>query len=112
MTQRREQRTEKGSGNVFRDLGLPDAKEHMVKAQLVAEISRIMKSRKLTQTKIGALLGISQPEVSRMLRGHFREYSVERLIDFLTALDRDVEIVIRRRTRKGKGAVRVVAAQA
>ena len=55
-------------------------------------------------------MGISQPEVSRMLRGEFREYSVERLLGFLTGFERDVEIVIRRREKGGQGAVRVVAA--
>ena len=74
---------EVGSGNVFADLGLPDAGEHYVKAQIVAEIYKIIENRKLTQTKAGALMGIGQPSVSRMLRGNFREYSVERLIQFL-----------------------------
>ena len=100
-----------GSGNVFADLGLPDAGEHYVKAQIVAEIHKIIKSRKLTQTKAGALMGIGQPNVSRMLRGHFREYSVERLLRFLTLFDRDVEIVIRRQDKPGKrGQVTVRAA--
>ena len=99
----------KGTGNVFQDLGLSGAKEHFIKAQIVAEISRIMKDRKLIQTKAGTLMGIIQPEVSRMLRGHFREYSVARLIGFLTAFDRDVDIVIRRREKSGRGTVNVVA---
>ncbi len=69
-----------------------------------------MKGRKLNQTKAGDLMGISQPEVSRMLRGLFREYSVERLMRFLTAFERDVDIVIRRREKGGRGSVNVVAA--
>ncbi len=110
MVQQRQQRARKGSGNLFQDLGLPGAKEHLIKAQIVAEISRIMKRRKLTQTKAGAVMGITQPEVSRMLKGHFREYSVERLLGFLTAFGRDVDIVIRRREKGGQGRVSVIAA--
>lgn len=102
---------EMGSGNVFADLGLPDAGEHYVKAQMVAEIFKIIEDRKLTQTKAGKMMGIDQPSVSRMLHGHFREYSVERLMQFLTVFDRDVEIVIKRHAIPGKrGQVTVCAA--
>jgi predicted XRE-type DNA-binding protein len=69
-------------GNVFAELGLADADNHYLKAQIVAELYRLSTKRKLTQAKTGALLGISQPEVSRMFKGHFREYSIERLIGF------------------------------
>jgi len=93
---------EVGSGNVFADLGLPDAESHFLKAQIVSEIYRLTNVRKLTQAAVGKLIGITQPEVSRMFRGHFREYSVERLMGFLTAFDRDVEIVVRPRKRAGK----------
>lgn len=110
MAQGRKGKTRKSGGNVFEDLGLPNADEHLIKAKIVAEISRIMKGRKLNQTKAGDLMGISQPEVSRMLRGLFREYSVERLMRFLTAFERDVDIVIRRREKGGRGTVNVVAA--
>jgi predicted XRE-type DNA-binding protein len=81
------------SGNIFADLGLPDAENHYLKAQIVAELYRLTTERKLTQAKAGVLLGISQPEVSRLFKGHFREYSIERLISFLTAFSLDVEIV-------------------
>lgn len=83
--------------NIFAELGLPDAGAHFLKAQIVAELFRLTNEQKLTQAKAGELLGISQPEVSRMFKGHFREYSVERLMGFLTAFNRDVEIVVRRR---------------
>ena len=95
-------RIEKGSGNIFADLGLPDAETHFLKAQIVSEIYRLTNERKLTQTEAGKLMGISQPEVSRMFKGNFREYSVERLIAFLTTFDRDVEIVARPRKKSGK----------
>ena len=91
----RKAKVEKGSGNVFAALGFPDAETHFLKAQIVAEIYRLTNERKLTQTEAGRLMGVSQPEVSRMFKGNFREYSVERLIRLLTVFDRDVEIVSR-----------------
>jgi predicted XRE-type DNA-binding protein len=86
---------ETGSGNVFKDLGAPNADEHMIKAQLVFKIDGIMKERRLTQVQAAALFGVRQPDVSIMLRGEFRQFSVERLLRFLVALDQDVEIVVR-----------------
>ena len=88
-------RYEVGSRNVFRDLGLPNAEEHMVKAQLMYKIDTIMKDRGLKQAEAADLLGVKQPDVSKMLRGEFRQFSVERLLRFLVALDQDVEIVIK-----------------
>ena len=85
------------AGNIFADLGLPDAENHFLKAQIVAELYRLANQRKLTQAKAGALMGISQPEVSRLFKGNFREYSIDRLMAFLTAFDLDVEIVSRPR---------------
>jgi predicted XRE-type DNA-binding protein len=99
-------RIHEGGVNVFADLGLPDADNHFLKAQIVAELFRLTTERKLTQQKAGALMGISQPEVSRLFKGHFREYSVDRLIAFLTAFDRDVEIVARPRDKRAKKARR------
>jgi predicted XRE-type DNA-binding protein len=93
-------------GNIFADLGLPDADNHFLKAQIVAELYRLTNDRKLTQDKAGVLMGISQPEVSRLFKGNFREYSIERLMAFLTAFDRDVEIISRPRSRKSKKAER------
>ena len=87
--------------NIFADLGLPDAGNHFVKAQIVAELYRLINERKLNQTKAGDLMGISQPEVSRLFKGNFREYSIERLMAFLTAFDRDVEIITRPRAATG-----------
>jgi predicted XRE-type DNA-binding protein len=91
------------SGNLFADLGLPDADTHFLKAQIVAELYSLTRERKLTQARAGALMGVSQPEVSRLFKGNFREYSVDRLMAFLTAFDRDVEIVVRPRVDKSKG---------
>ncbi len=84
-----------GSGNVFRDIGVPNAEEHLIKAQLVYKIDAILKRRRLKQTEAAALFGVRQPDVSKMLRGEFRQFSVERLLRFLVKLDQDVEIVVR-----------------
>jgi predicted XRE-type DNA-binding protein len=83
-----------GSGNVFADIGLPNAEEHLVKAQLVYRISGLMKARGLKQVDAAKLLGVKQPDISKMLRGDFRQFSVERLLRFLVALGQDVEIVV------------------
>lgn len=85
--------------NIFADLGLPDADHHFLKAKIVAELYRLVNSEKLTQAAAGQRMGISQPEVSRLFKGNFREYSVERLIGFLTAFHQDVEIVTRPKHR-------------
>ena len=86
---------EGGSRNVFKDLGVPNADEHMVKAQLVFKIDSIMKERRLKQVQAAVLFGVRQPDISMMLRGEFRQFSVERLLRFLVALDQDVEIVVK-----------------
>ena len=91
------------SGNIFADLGLPDAETHYLKAQIVAELFRLTKGRNLTQAKAGSLMGISQPEVSRLFKGNFREYSIDRLMTFLIAFDRDIEIVSRPRSPQRAG---------
>jgi predicted XRE-type DNA-binding protein len=98
----RKVKVEVGSGNIFADLKLPDADTHFLKAQIVSEIYRLTNERKLTQARVGKLMGITQPEVSRMFKGQFREYSVDRLMGFLTGFDRDVEIVVRPHKKGGK----------
>src|SRR5271155_4929734 len=97
---------EPGSGNVFADLGLADAGEHLIKAGLVIKIERTIRQRHLTQTAAAQLMGIDQPKVSAMLAGQFRGYSVERLMRFLVALGHDVEIVVKPRKR-GTAELRV-----
>jgi predicted XRE-type DNA-binding protein len=86
---------EAGGRNVFKDIGMPNAEEHLVKAQLVFKIDTIMKDRGLRQVEAADLFGVKQPDVSKMLRGEFRQFSVERLLRFLVALDQDVEIVVK-----------------
>jgi len=95
-------RITKGSGNVYADLGLADAGEMLVKAQLAAKISEIIKLRKLTQTEASALLGMPQPKLSNMLRGRFRGISETKMLECLTLLGRDVQIVVKPTSRSGK----------
>jgi predicted XRE-type DNA-binding protein len=86
---------ETGSRNVFQDIGVPNAEEHLVKAQLVFKIDTILKRRGMKQADAAELLGVRQPDISKMLRGEFRQFSVERLLRFLVALNQDVEIVVK-----------------
>jgi predicted XRE-type DNA-binding protein len=86
---------EVGSGNVFADIGVPNAEEHLVKARLVYKIDTLLKERGLKQAEAAGLLGVKQPDVSKMLRGDFRQFSVERLLRFLVALGQDVEIIVK-----------------
>jgi predicted XRE-type DNA-binding protein len=88
-------RITKSSGNVYADLGFKNAEEHALKAELVRQVAAVMKDQELTQTAAAQRLGIEQPDVSKLLKGHFRQFSVERLMRFLVALGRDVEIVVR-----------------
>lgn len=71
--------------------------------RIVAQLYRLSNARKLTQAKAGELMGINQPEVSRLFKGRFREYSVERLMGFLTAFDQDTEITVRPHPKAGEG---------
>ena len=97
---------EPGSGNVFADIGLPGAEAHLVKAGLVTRLHAIVKARWLTQGEAGLIIGLRQPDVSKMLRGEFRGYSIARLLDFLVCLGHDVKIVIKPRVR-GKRPARL-----
>jgi len=99
---------EKSSGNVFADLGLPNPEQEFLKAQLTLRIYRLIRQRGITQTEAGKVLGIKQPHVSLLMRNRAGSFSVERLMDFLTALGQDVEITVRP-TRKGHGVVSVLA---
>ncbi|MGA8270445.1 MAG: helix-turn-helix transcriptional regulator [Candidatus Sulfotelmatobacter sp.] len=99
---------EKGSGNVFADLGLPHPERELLKAKLTLEIYRLIKKRGWKQTEAGKILGIRQPHVSALMRNRSGSFSVERLMEFLTALGQDVEITVRPR-RKEHGQVSVVA---
>ena len=100
---------ERGGDNVFTDLGHPDAEVHLLKAELVTRIDKIIRQRRLKQVEAAKLLGLSQPDISRLLQGSFREYSVERLLRLLTTLGRDVEIIIRKPRNHRQGRLSVEA---
>ncbi|AOJ32214.1 helix-turn-helix domain-containing protein [Burkholderia metallica] len=85
---------EPGSGNVYADLGMRDADEMRVKAQLAAKIAEIIKSRRWTQQHAARLLGMTQPKLSNMLRGQFRGVSETKMLECLAKLGRDVRIVV------------------
>lgn len=101
-----------GSGNVFQDLGFPDADELKVKAALAMEITDIIEGRGLTQIQAAELLGVDQPKVSALVRGRLDGFSLERLYRFLNSLGRDIEITLREkpvdRQRAGVSVVREV----
>ena len=101
---------EESSGNVFADLGFPRPEREELKARLTLQIYRLIKQRGLTQAKAGELLGIKQPHVSGLMRGQSGTYSVERLMEFLTALGQDVEITVRPTRKKDHGHLSVVVA--
>ncbi len=101
----------KGSMNVYADLGMADADEMLVKAQLATKIAEIIKLRKLTQTQASTLLGMPQPKLSNMLRGRFRGISEAKMLECLTLLGRDVQIVVKPASRSHRtGHVKVLFA--
>ena len=83
---------EQGSGNVFADLGLPDAEERLARAKLGYHVYELLRDRKLKQREIATLLGIKQPEVSHLMNGHFNRFTTDKLLDFLRRLERKVSI--------------------
>jgi len=100
-----------GTANVFADLGYPDAEERQTKLRLAYAINRILVRRKLTQSVAAETLGVNQPKISALLRYKLDGFSVERLMIFLTALDRDVEISIKKKPRsRTSGRISVIAA--
>jgi predicted XRE-type DNA-binding protein len=102
-------RVTEGSGNVFADLGLPNPEQELLKAQLTLQIYTILKGSDMTQVEIAKILGVQQPQVSLLMRNRAGNFSVGRLMEFLMALRRDVEITVRP-TRKEHGALSVVSA--
>jgi predicted XRE-type DNA-binding protein len=101
----------RGSGNVFADLGYPDAGERQTKLRLAHALNQIIARRRRTQAAAAERLRINQPKGSALANYKLDGFSVERLLTFLTALDRDIEIVIRKKPRSRPTArIRVVAA--
>jgi predicted XRE-type DNA-binding protein len=106
---KRDAHVEEGSGNVFADLGLPNPEQELLKAQLTLQIHSLLKDSGMTQTEIGKVLGVRQPQVSLLMRNRAGSFSVGRLMEFLTALRHDVEITVRP-SRKEHGALSVISA--
>lgn len=101
----------RGTGNVFADLGFPDAAERQAKLRLAYTLNQLLDGRKLSQAEAAKVLGVSQPKISALRNYKLAGFSVERLMNLLTALDQDVEIVIRKKPRSRKLArISVVAA--
>ena len=103
----REEAVTVGSGNVFADLGIPNPEQELLKAELTLRIHRLIEKRNLTQTQAGKILGISQPQVSALARNRSGNFSLGRLLDFLTALGQNVEISVKP-ARKEQGELSVV----
>lgn len=101
-----------GTTNVFADLGYPDAAERQTKTRLALAVNELLKQRKLKQREIAALLNIPQPKVSALKHYRLDQFSVERLMEFLTALNQDVEIMIRPHSDTSRtGHISVLAVQ-
>lgn len=98
-------RVERGSGNVFADLGLPNPDLALAKAKLVQQLRAVIAERKLTQAKAAAVLGLDQPKVSALLRGRTDGFTLDRLFRLLTALDRRVEITVKPATAAEPGVI-------
>ncbi len=100
----------RGTGNVFADLGLPDASERQTKTRLALAINRIIKDQRLKQIDAARLLGVPQPKVSALVNYRLDGFSVEKLMDFIVALGRDVEIIVR--PTRGNDAARIMVLEA
>ena len=102
----------RGTGNVFADLGYQDASERQIKTRLALAVNELLKARKLKQREIATVLGVPQPKVSALKNYRLDQFSVERLMEFLTALNQDVEIMIRPRGNTTQaGHISVLAVQ-
>ena len=100
MSKRKDTAVRRGSKNVFADLGYADADTHLLKAQLMSRVQDTLQDCKLNQTEAARIMGVSQPDVSRMLKGQFRDVSVERIMRMLAKLGCEVDILVKPRGRK------------
>lgn len=99
------------SGNVFADLGVADPEEELTKAQLARHIRHAIQRQRLTQVRAAGLMGLDQPKVSALMNGRLGGFSSDRLMRCLTALGRDIEIVVKTKPRRReRGHIRVVEA--
>jgi predicted XRE-type DNA-binding protein len=98
----------KSSGNVFADLGFANAEEELLKARIVLSLRRIIEDAGLTQKEAAERMGVSQPDVSKLLRGRVTGFSLERLFEFVRALGNDIEIRIKKTRSRQNGKVRLL----
>jgi predicted XRE-type DNA-binding protein len=96
MRKRKPIKFEKGSGNVFADLGLKDADQLLARAQIGFHVFKILQDEKLKQREIASILGIAQPDVSHLMNGQFSRFTTDKLLDFLKRLNRKVTIEVSR----------------
>jgi predicted XRE-type DNA-binding protein len=102
---------EAGSGNVFKDLGFADADERKLKVQLAMRVNELIEAKAYTQAQVAEVFGLPQPHVSELVNYRLNRFSSERLMHFMTLLDRDVQIVIRpKAVRRRRGTVSVLVA--
>lgn len=102
----------RSSGNVFADIGLPDADGYALKADVVIKLAKTIEARGLTQGETAKITGIAQPDLSKLLRGKFEGFSMDRLLQALMALGSDIEIRVKKPVRHRRGHGRVLAASA
>src|SRR5215475_15656781 len=102
-------KTRHSSSNVFKDIGLPDSEELALKADIVIKLAKLIELKGLTQSKAAAITGIAQPDLSKLLRGHFGGFSMDRLVQAILALGSDVEIRVKKPAANRRGHARVMA---
>ena len=102
-------KTTPSTGNIFADIGLPNADEHALKADVVIKLGLLIESKNISQTKAAKVTGISQPDLSRLLRGHFDGFSMDRLLQAILLLGSDVEIRVKKPVGNRPGKARVMS---
>ncbi len=101
---KKELELKKTSNNVFEDLGLENPEEDLAKSNLIIEISRVIRGRKLTQSQVAKILGVNQPRISSLLSGNLDLFSIDMLMNFLKILGQDVEISVKPKPKNRKHA--------
>lgn len=102
-------KTTPSTGNIFADIGIPNADEHAFKADVVIKLGLLIEGKKLSQTQAAKITGISQPDLSRLLRGHFDGFSMDRLLQAILLLGSDIEIRVKKPAKNRPGKARVMS---
>lgn len=102
-------KTATSTGNIFADIGIPNADEHAFKADVVIKLGLLIEGKKLSQTQAAKITGISQPDLSRLLRGHFDGFSMDRLMQAILSLGADIEIRVKKPVKNRPGKARVMS---